>query len=66
MTSKPSHPFSVHVKRCRFQRDEYVWIISERGGKKRGSPQRYSTPEEARLAMKVTLDKLIADWQTAQ
>ena len=55
MTKQPSHPFNVDVRRCRFQREAFVWSISERGGGKWPSPRTYATFEEARLAMKEVL-----------
>lgn len=66
MNPKRSHPFNVDVRRCRSQRDTFIWSINETGGVKHRSPRHYATFEEARLAMQQALHRLISEWHSTQ
>lgn len=66
MDTKRTHPFNVDVRRCRFQRETFIWSISEPHGIRHRSPRAYATFEEARLAMQQALHRHIADWQATQ
>ena len=58
------HPFTVDVRACPGASDQFRWSIKMHRGPTRYSSTDYETFEEARVAVKQTLGRLITDWQT--
>jgi hypothetical protein len=63
MTKPSAHPFTIHIAAAKQPRSMFIWSIGRRGMVQEYAPVTYATPEEARLAGKIVLDRTIAAWQ---
>lgn len=66
MATLPAHPFCVDVRQCAATRERFIWRIRSRQGHDRRSVATYPSFEEARVAMKVVLDQMIAEWRPCE
>ena len=58
-----THPFSVDVRLRPGSAATYRWSIRKRGGSTHYSSMDYATFDEARVAVKHELGRMIMDWQ---
>ena len=66
MATRISHPFAVDIRAPRPGRFGYTWSIRQGRVVKGQSVTTYSTFEEARLALKAALVRLVTDRDTAR
>ena len=63
MALPPAHPYTVDVRARPGRHGVFQWSIRQRRGSTQHSSADYATFEDARIAMKVRLDRLVMDWQ---
>ena len=63
MTAANDHPFNMDVRRCPMLANRFVWTIEEGRSPKRHSPGSHPTFEEARVAARASLNRMVAGWR---